>query len=104
MRVIFDENVPRPLQQFLPKHNIVCLQELGWSGIANGELVRRVDGVYDVLVLADKNLRYQQNLSERQIALVELPTNRWPILKDIAPRITAAVDQALPGTYTTIEL
>lgn len=104
MTVVFDENVPRPLRQFLQKHEVTTVQELGWAGVANGELVQRVDGMYDVLVLADKNLRYQQNLSERRIALVELPTNRWPILEVIAPRVTAAVDQAAPGSYTIIDL
>jgi hypothetical protein len=70
MKVIFDENVPAPLRRHLPGHEVVTLQELGWSGIGNGELVKRTDGVFDVLILADKNLRYQQNLTGRRIALV----------------------------------
>lgn len=104
MTVIFDENVPRPLKQFLSKHQVTSVQELGWAGIANGELVERVDGVYDVLVLADKNLRYQQNLSDRKVAMVELPTNRWPLLKAMATRISAAVDESVPGGYTIVDL
>ena len=47
MKIVFDENVPRPLRQFLLQHESVTLQELGWAGIGNGELVRRADGVYD---------------------------------------------------------
>jgi len=47
----------------------------------------RVESRFDVLLLADKNLRYQQNLTGRKIALVELPTNRWPFLKLMASRI-----------------
>ena len=70
---------------------------------SNGELIRRVEGVFDVLLLADKNIRYQQNLSGRRIALVELPTNRWPILRPIIPRIADAVNRAKPGSYTIIE-
>jgi hypothetical protein len=62
-----------------------------------------VDQRFDVLVLADKNLRYQQNLTTRTIALVELPTNRWPLLKQIAPRIVHAAERATPGSYTIIE-
>ena len=104
MTVIFDENVPAPLRKFLHPHTVTTVQEQGWAGIANGELVRRSDGVFDVLLLADKNLRYQQNLSERQIALVELPTNRWPILRTMQASIRQAVDAALPGSYTIIEL
>lgn len=87
MKVIFDENVPGPLREFLPQHLVGTVQELGCAGIGNGELVRRTDGNFDVLVLADKNLRYQQNLAGRQIALVELPSNRWPLLEKIRDRV-----------------
>lgn len=104
MRVVFDENVPAPLRRYLQEHDVVTLQEQGWAGIGNGELVSRVDGVFDVLLLADKNLRYQQNLKGRSIALVELPTNRWPQLEKISRRIVDAVGQATPGSYTIIEL
>ncbi len=104
MRVIFDENIPAPLRVSLAGHEVTTVQERGWSGIANGELIRRVDGIFDVLLLADKNLRYQQNLVARRIALVELPTNRWPFLQAIIPQIVEAVNLAKPGSYTVIEL
>jgi hypothetical protein len=42
----------------------------------NGDLLRPADGSFDVFVVADKNMRYQQNLGGRHIAIVELPTNR----------------------------
>jgi hypothetical protein len=54
-------------------------QREGRAGVENGDLLKLVDGVFDVMVLADKNLRYQQNLASRRIAFVELPRNRWPI-------------------------
>lgn len=104
MRVIFDENVPAPLRKFLSAHVVTTVQEQGWAGISNGDLVRKSDGVFDVLLLADKNLRYQQNLSDRQIALVELPTNRWPMLQSILPKISEAVGMATAGSYTIIDL
>jgi hypothetical protein len=99
MKVVFDENVPEPLRQFLTHHEVTTVQQQGWSGIGNGQLLQKVDRTFDVLLLADKNLRYQQNLANRQIELVELPTNRWPLLKVIAQRVVAAVDQARPGCY-----
>jgi hypothetical protein len=72
-------------------------------GIQNGELIRRSDLRFDILILADKNLRYQQNLAKRRIALVELPTNRWPLLAQLSDRIAAAVAKAKPGSYTVVE-
>jgi len=55
------------------------------------------------MVLADKNLRYQQNLASRRIALVELPSNRWPILQKMAIQIAEAVNNARPGAYISLE-
>ena len=102
MKIILDESLPRPLNQFFPADETVTVQEMGWAGLKNGELLARTDGRYDVLVIADKNLRYQQNLTNRKIAIVELPTNRWPVLKQMAARITAAVKNASMGTYTVV--
>lgn len=103
MRIIFDENVPWPLRRFFAGHTVTSVQLEGWRGVENGEIIRLVDGHFDVLLLADKNLRYQQNLADRKIALVELPTNRWPILQQIAPRILAAVERSEPVSYTIID-
>ena len=102
MRIIFDENVPLPLRDFFPGQTVTTVQLEGWAGVENGAILQYVDGVFDVLVLADKNLRYQQNLIARRIALVELPTNRWPALKVLALQIVEAVERAQPGTYTIV--
>ena len=56
MRVLFDENVPAPLRQALAHHEVKTLQEQGWRGISNGDLVSLTEGRFEVLVLADKNL------------------------------------------------
>jgi hypothetical protein len=53
-------------------------------------------------LIADKNIRYQQNLADRSIAIVELPTNRWPIIEKIALNISTAVDNSTPGSYSII--
>lgn len=103
MKVIFDENVPLPLRQFLAGHEVSSVQAEGWAGIENGAIIERVEGRFDVLILADKNLRYQQNLAGRKVALIELPTNRWPVLKALVGRIAEAVTAARPGSYTVIE-
>jgi hypothetical protein len=102
--VILDENVPLQTARFLIGHDVTTVQRSGWAGIENGELLDLVDGQFDVMVLADKNLRYQQNLASRRIALVELPSNRWPILERMAARILDAVSNTRPGTYTSLEI
>ena len=71
----------------------------------NGELLRAAEKAgFDVLVTADKSLRYQQNLTERRIAIVELPTNRLRLLRDYAAEAARAVATIQPGGYIAIPL
>lgn len=102
MRVILDENLPKPLKQILPGHSVTTVQEEGLSGTLNGALLARLEGSFDVFLTADKNLRYQQNLVGRQLAIVELPTNRWPLLQPLFSRIAAAVETIVPGAYVQL--
>lgn len=105
MRIVLDENLPRPLTRiFDAAHTVVTVPQLGLGGIANGELLARLEGHHDVFVTGDKNLRYQQNLSGRTLAIVELPTNRLPILRTMPAAIIAAVEAATPGSYTQVDL
>ena len=105
MKIIFDENIPYPLLKYFSHHEVTTVQKQGWSGTGNGELLALIEeGKFDVFVLADKNLRYQQNLSSRNLALVELFTNRWPLLQPILVKIVEAVGNALPGSYTIVDL
>ncbi len=103
MKIVFDENVPWPLRQFLTGHEVTSVQREGHGGVENGELLSRLEGHFDIFILADKNLRYQQNLRDKTIAIIELPTNRWPALKALREKISLAVDNARPGSYAVID-
>jgi hypothetical protein len=102
MRIIFDENIPWPMTEWLPGHEITTVQKEGWSGIANGELIKKVDGVFDLFITADKNLRYQQNLQDRKIAILELPTNRWPVLLELKEVILRGILALKPSEYRIV--
>lgn len=102
MRILFDENVPHPLAKHLCGHHVTTVQACGWRGFSNGELLALAEVDFDVFVVADKNLRYQQNFAGRLIAIVELPTNRWPILQPIIPRIVHLVRSVQPGSYIAV--
>jgi hypothetical protein len=105
MRIALDENLPRPLMRiFGTGHQVTTVQDLGLAGLANGALLAWLEGNYDVFVTADKNLRYQQNLAGRSLAIVELPTNRLPLLSSMTTVIVSAVDSATPGSYTRVAL
>jgi hypothetical protein len=103
MTIIFDKNVPWPLSRHLGAHFVTTVQKEGWGGIQNGALISKIDGRFDVLLLADKNLRYQQNLSSRKIAIVEIPTNRWPLLEPLIPNILSAIEGVQSGSYRIID-
>lgn len=103
MRIIIDENIPYPLLRRLSHHTATSVQKEGWAGIKNGKLLELIDSRFDVFILGDKNLRYQQNLSTRRIAIVELYTNRWPLIEPLIPQIINAIESAAAGSYVLVE-
>ena len=100
MKVFFDECVPRPLRKLLAVPEIKTAQEMGWGRLKNGELIRQAEvSGFDVFVTSDQNLKYQQNLQGRKIALLVLSTNYWPILEKHHGLITSALAAIQPGQY-----
>ena len=94
-----------PIRWHLPAHQVVTAFEQGWSTLRNGELLSAAEaGGFDVLLTTDTNLRYQQNLANRAIAIVVLGRARWPRIKPVVARVAAAVEAATPGSYTEVEI
>ncbi len=82
MKIVLDESVPVQVRNGLAGHDVRAVVELGWRGRTNGELLASAEAAgCDLLITADKNLRYQQNLSRRVIAILELWTNHRPELQ-----------------------
>ncbi|MGA0846934.1 MAG: hypothetical protein ACO3RV_10355 [Luteolibacter sp.] len=101
-KVILDENLPVSLRHHLTDFDVVTVQYQGWAGIQNGDLIALVDGRFDVLLTADQNLRYQQNLKNLRIAIIELPFIRRKAIPLWMERIKAAIASAQPGDYLAI--
>jgi hypothetical protein len=73
--------------------------------LENGELLKAAETVaFDVWVTSDQNIRYQQNLTGRKLALVVLGSNIWPVVRNYGPAIAAKIDEATPGSYGFIEM
>jgi len=102
MRILFDQGTPAPLREHLPGHSVETAYEKGWSALRNGELLAKAEATFDLLITTDRNLRHQQNLAGRRIAILVLPTTSWPRLQKITPEIAAAVDSLKPGQYVEI--
>src|ERR1035438_3228277 len=104
MRILLDECVPLQVRHALPEHQVTTTEGMGWRGISNGELLDAAEQAgFEVLIVADKNLRYQQNLSARRIAILELWTNHRPTLEKHFPELHAAVARIKPGEYLVFE-
>ena len=103
-QVLFDEDVPRPLRRDLPGFEIRTAVEMGWSGVKNGELLRRAQEVFDVFLTADRNLAFQQNISRLRLGVVVLAIGSTKLddLRPRAPEIAAALDAVKPGEVLSI--
>lgn len=89
MRVLFDQSIPVPLRKHLAAHQV--LQKSEESG-------------FSVLVTTDQNLRYQQNLAGRKIAIVVLTTTSWPRIEREVESVAKAVDSAGPSSYVEVPI
>jgi hypothetical protein len=73
--------------------------------LRNGELLLAAEAAgFDVLLTTDKNMRYQQNLASRKIAIVVLGRQQWPKLRPYVHLVVAAVNAAVPGSYAEVDI
>ena len=104
MRILFDHGVPRPLIECLASHAVMTAQSLGWDTLRNGELILAAERAgFDVLLTTDKNMRYQQSLTNRGIAVVVLENAQWPFLKNHVAAVESALHRAEPGHWTLVQ-
>jgi hypothetical protein len=96
--VLLDHSVPRRVVSILSSHSVERAYQRGWQALKNGDLLDAVeaDGI-EVFVTADQNLRYQQNLVHRRLAIVVIGTNIWPVIAANPIPIADAVASVQPG-------
>jgi predicted nuclease of predicted toxin-antitoxin system len=103
MRVLFDQGTPAPLRQLLSGHVVETAYERGWSSLQNGQLIAAAEAAgFTIFVTTDRNLKYQQNLASRQMAIVVLLTTSWPRIKAASAPVVNAVNESLPGGYVEV--
>lgn len=102
MKILLDECTPHVLKRLLTEFEITTVQDLDRAGITNGALLQLAEGQFDVLVTSDQNLRYQQNLANRQVAIIQLPTNKVPLVVKLAPAVKAALERIQIGEFVEI--
>ena len=105
MKILFDQGTPVPLRRHLTGHSVDTAFERGWSDLHNGDLLERAreDG-YQLLITTDQNLRYQQNLADRRLAIMVLLSTSWPRIQLRVDDIQAAVNEIGPGESRDIPI
>ena len=103
MRVLFDQGTPVPLREHLKDHTVDTAFERGWSELKNGELldIAEQEG-YQVLITTDRHLQDQQNLENRQLAILVLLSTSWPRIQLRIDDITSVLDEIEVGDYVEV--
>ena len=105
MKILFDNGTPKPIALSLAEHEITYARKIGWHELKNGDLILKAEEAgYELLLTTDKNMRYQQNLAGRKIAIVVLGNQQWPDVRLHVDRIIAAVNAATPGCYLEVNI
>jgi hypothetical protein len=102
MRVLFDQATPLPIRTYLDQHSVSTASQEGWD---NGDLLTAAENAgFEVFLTTDKNIRYQQDLTRRKIAIVVLGRQQWPQLRAHVQIIVQAVNKATPGSYIEVDI
>jgi len=104
LKILLDESAPRLIKTSLSEFSISTVQEMGWAGLKNGELLALAENQFDIFITADRQLRYQQNLTGRRLAVIVLPSNQVPAVIALLPAIRQAINGIQPGTYEELTL
>lgn len=105
MRILFDHGTPAPLRKALGSHTVETAWERGWSTLSNGQLLAAAEAEgFDILVTTDTNLRHQQTLSGRRIAILVLKTTSWPRIRSATSLVLDGIERVREVHYLEVEI
>lgn len=101
---LLDECIDRKLAREFVDHVVKTVPQMGWAGVKNGQLLALAEAEFDVFITVDRNLSFQQNLLQFDIAVIVLqaPSNRLADLKLLAPKVLAILDTVAKGKATVV--
>lgn len=105
MKLLLDECVTRHLKREFANHEVHTVEEAGFKGLENGNLLRAASGIYDVLITVDRNLPYQQNLTGLEIAILILSAKRnsYLRLQPLMPTALKALETIKPRDIIVVK-
>ena len=105
MLVLLDHNIPRPLAARLPGDQVDTTEQNGWSTLDNGFLLNEAEAAgYEAFITGDKNIPFQQNLSDRSIRIIILSQKAWPVVARNTNSISQALHNSDAPAITFLEL
>lgn len=104
-RVLLDQNVPIGVRRVLDHHDVSTARHLDWHELRNGDLIAAAEAAsFDVMVTCDRGIKYQQNLTDRRLAIVVLSTNDWGRMRFSLSQIVTAIDGARAGSFVDVTI
>ncbi len=104
MRLLFDECIDRKFTREFVGYEVKTVPQMGWAGVKNGQLLALAEAEFDVFITVDRNLSFQQNLPQFDIAVIVLqaPSNRLADLKPLVPSVLVVLANAAKGQTTIV--
>ena len=104
MKLLLDECIDRKFVREFADHEVKTVPQMGWAGVKNGQLLTLAAAEFDVFITVDRNLSFQQNLSQFDLAVIVLqaPSNRLAELKPLAPEVLAILATVVKGQATVV--
>ena len=106
MKILMDECLPAKLKAAVTAlgHECQTVRQAGFGSKKNGELLSIAEGKWDVLLASDRNIKYQQNMTGRKVAILILCaiSNRMKDLLPLMPLCTQALPVIKPGQVVDV--
>jgi hypothetical protein len=106
MKILLNECIDRRLSREFVEYEIKTVPQMGWAGIKDGQLLVLAAAEFDIFITVDRNLSFQQNIPQFDIAIIVLkaPSNRLADLKPLAPRILEILGEVTKGQVTVVSI
>ena len=105
MRILFDNGTPRPLRRHLFRHEVETAQQRGWETLSNGALLDEAQiAGFEIIITTDQNIRHQQNMSNRRVAVVVLMQTAWPLIQRRTEDVRRALEDIQPGEIREVAI
>ena len=104
MKLLLDECAPRRLKNYFVGHDVSTIEQAGFKGLKNGNLLREAEGKFEVLITVDKNIEYQQNTATLPLAIVILSatSNRLELLLPLMPETLKVLETIKTGDVVSV--